>query len=71
MNNNKLKQINEFLDNNLSNVFDTHQSMGLKNVDARLKLYFGNECGVNIKSDEQTGTKVIMTFTSLLEGDIK
>ena len=68
---NKLHQINDLLDNNLSNVFDTQQSMGLKNVDARLKLYFGNECGVNIKSTERMGTEVIMTFTALLEGDIK
>lgn len=70
MDENKLQQIDNLLDNNLSNVFDTHQSMGLKNVDARLKLYFGNESGVNIKSDEHTGTKVILTFTALLEGDI-
>lgn len=67
---NKLNQINSELLNNLNNVFDTHQSMGLKNVDARLKLYFGNECGIDIKSKDMTGTKVIMVFKALLEGDI-
>ena len=67
----KLHQINSELKNNLNNVFDTQQSMGLKNVDARLKLYFGNEYGVKIKSNKQIGTKVIMIFTALLEGDIK
>jgi len=67
----RLQQINNKLDNNLNNIFDTSQSMGLKNVDARLKLYFGNEYGIKINSNEITGTKVIMIFAALLEGEIK
>lgn len=67
----KLQQINSQLENNLNNVFETGQSMGAKNVDARLKLYFGNEYGIKIYSNERTGTRVIMTFAALLKGDIK
>ena len=68
---NKLEQIKSELENNLNNVFETGQSMGVKNVDARLKLYFGNEYGIKIISNTHTGTKVIMTFAALLRGEIK
>ena len=68
---NKLKRINIELEDNLNRVLEVGESMGLKNVDARLKLYFGNEYGVKISSDEKTGTKVIMTLAALLKGEIK
>jgi len=67
----RLKQINSQLEFNLNNVLEVGESMGVKNVDARLKLYFGNEYGIKISSDLQIGTRVIITFAALLKGEIK
>lgn len=68
---NKLEKINIELDNNLNNVLEIAESMGIKNVDARLKLYFGNEYGIKISSKDHKGTIATMTFAALLKGDIK
>ena len=35
-----------------------HRSIGLENTNARIKLYFGQEYGITITSEEGTGTKV-------------
>ena len=36
----------------------SHRSIGLENTNARIKLYFGQEYGITITSEEGTGTKV-------------
>ncbi|MBC8059614.1 MAG: histidine kinase [Clostridiaceae bacterium] len=68
---NKLQQINSQLVNNLNSVFELGESMGVKNVDARLKLYFGSEYGIKISSEQQKGTTVILTLAAFLKGEIK
>jgi two-component system sensor histidine kinase YesM len=39
-----------------------NRSIGLKNVDARMKLYFGKEYGIELYSKESEYTKVILTI---------
>ena len=53
---NKLDIINKYL------VEENYElnSMGLKNINKRIKLYFGNKYGIKIFSDEDGGTKVVI-----------
>jgi len=49
----------------LSNTLSTHQvqnvdSFGLKNVNHRLKLFFGDAYGIHIKSLEGKGTEIMI-----------
>ena len=67
----KLKSINMQLEDNLNNVLDIGGSMGVKNIDARIKLYFGSEYGININSSLNIGTKITLIFPALLKGEIK
>ncbi|NLG87801.1 MAG: sensor histidine kinase [Clostridiaceae bacterium] len=39
-----------------------HTNIGLKNVDRRIKIYYGEEYGVRIESKEGRGTKVTLSF---------
>ena len=41
------------------------ESIGLKNVMQRLRLYFGDEYGLHIESERDIGTKVILCFPKL------
>jgi two-component system sensor histidine kinase YesM len=34
--------------------------VGIKNVDERIKLYYGDNCGIIIESNKSKGTKVIL-----------
>lgn len=55
------EQVLEELKKKLSQNIETqNRSIGLKNVDSRLKLYFGKEYGVEIYSKEAEYTKVIL-----------
>lgn len=38
------------------------KSIGIKNVNARIRLYFGEEYGVEIESEQNVGTKVTVTI---------
>ena len=38
------------------------EHVGLTNVNMRLKLYYNNECGIEIFSKENEGTKVRIIF---------
>jgi Putative regulator of cell autolysis len=67
----KLKSINRQLEDNLNNVLHIGGSMGVKNIDARIKLYFGSEYGINIKSSLNNGTKITLIFPALLKGEIR
>lgn len=54
MDTNKLDSLNGYI-NNLNNDFN---SIGLKNVNQRIKLYYGNNYGIKIKSTVNVGTSV-------------
>lgn len=65
----RIEQIDKLLQNNINNVLEIEGSMGLKNVDARLKLYFGNDYGIKLYSEKDKGTKITMIFKALKEGE--
>lgn len=67
---NKLCEIEQLLQNNINNVLEIDGSMGLKNVDARLKLYFGNDYGIKLCSEKDKGTRITMLFKALKEGEV-
>lgn len=52
----KLKELNEKF--NYENEGEASTSIGLVNVNSRIKLYYGNEYGLSIKSDFGEGTEV-------------
>lgn len=54
MDSNKLASLNGYI-NNLNNAFN---SIGLKNVNQRIKLYYGNSYGIKVKSTVNVGTNV-------------
>ncbi|MGE5613137.1 MAG: cache domain-containing sensor histidine kinase [Bacillota bacterium] len=45
---------------------DEHTSIGLRNVDTRLKMYYGDKYGLTIYSKVNKGTKVVLRFPGLL-----
>ena len=53
----KLKEINDGLE---SEEFKGH--IGMKNVYRRLKLYFGDSADMDIRSEENKGTEIIITI---------
>lgn len=54
------EQIEDILSNSNDNALDRTNSYGLNNIDQRLKLYYGQECGLNIESEPDVKTSVIM-----------
>ena len=59
----KLNNLNNYInniDNNKVGIYK--QSIGMKNVNMRIKLTYGNEYGVVVTSDINKGTKVIITL---------
>lgn len=66
----RIEQIDKLLQNNINNVLEVDGSMGIKNVDARLKLYFGNAYGIKLCSEKNKGTKITMLFKALKEGEV-
>ncbi|SFS84090.1 sensor histidine kinase [Paenibacillus sp. BC26] len=55
----RLTEIRAFLD---SHLLEYREGIGLNNVNARIKLLFGPEYGLNIDSQHGTGTEVIVTL---------
>ena len=53
-----LQRINMLLDS--STTYDMKGHIGLVNVHKRLQLYYGESCGLDIKSTEGTGTDVVI-----------
>lgn len=47
------------------------QHIGIYNVDKRIKLYYGNQYGVNIESTKNQGTKVLIKIPYLIGGSIQ
>jgi two-component system sensor histidine kinase YesM len=66
----RLQEIREQLQYNVNHPLDSKGSIGIKNVDARIKLYFGNDYGLDISSEFGNGTQVIIRIpaTKTLEG---
>jgi len=46
---------------------DVTQHVGIKNVNQRIKLYFGSQYGLEIMSDPGGGTKVIIRFLAVID----
>ena len=62
MNNDKLKEILI----NIQKESDSSESYGLKNVNQRIKHYFGDKYGINISSEYGRGTVVEIIFPALI-----
>lgn len=56
----KLMRINQALENELRE--DYESSIGLMNVNSRIKIYYGQSYGIKIISEEGQGTEVKLTF---------
>ncbi|WP_175638622.1 sensor histidine kinase [Metabacillus schmidteae] len=52
--------LQQLKDKLLTDSYSHHRSIGLKNVDTRMKLYFGREYGVEITSQKSQFTKVLI-----------
>ncbi|GAE28837.1 sensor histidine kinase [Halalkalibacter hemicellulosilyticus] len=58
LNEEKLQQVKERLRNSNQRPLDQQDSIGVTNVDSRIKLLFGQEFGVEIESSEDIGTSI-------------
>lgn len=50
------QRILHLLGNNIQNQKEHHVSLGIRNVDRRLKIIYGEECGLTIKNDQKDET---------------
>ena len=61
----------EFINNNLGKVNkkeNGHQSIGMGNINERIKIFYGNEYGIYVFSELNIGTKVVLILPAI-EGD--
>lgn len=58
----KLRQIREAFKKNTEGFFNETKSIGLANIDHRLKLFYAADCGVSIDAAPGGGTTVCVTF---------
>lgn len=58
------KQV-EIINNYINDLDSTMNSIGLKNIQKRIQLYYGNEYGIEVKSTLAVGTCVIVTLPSI------
>lgn len=56
--------------NDLELMDDDNKSIGMKNVNQRIKIYYGNQYGLKITSELQKGTIITFNLPRLIEGDI-
>ncbi len=59
------ERLKAILENNFDTFEDDHTHVGVNNVDRRLKIYYGEKYGVQIKSKVGVGTDVIIRFPGL------
>ena len=59
MSSDKIKMLNEYMK---SDYFESFEHIGVKNVNQRLKLIFGDEYGILVWSKENIGTKITITL---------
>jgi two-component system sensor histidine kinase YesM len=57
----RLKEVQRDLYNNEETLSESY-SIGLSNINKRLRLYYGSDYGIKIDSKKQIGTKVILTM---------
>ena len=62
----KLIKINSDLDL----MDDDNKSIGMKNVNQRIKIYYGNQYGLKIMSELQIGTVVTFNLPIAIRGEI-
>lgn len=55
----KLQALRKAIDSEVTNDYET--SIGIFNVKVRLSMFYGNRCTFSIDSEEEKGTKVVMT----------
>ena len=53
----KIERLNDFNEDS--------KGIGLRNIDERIKIFFGQDCGISIESDEGKGTKVVLRIKEL------
>lgn len=59
----KVEELNSyFMTNSVESQKDYHSSIGLRNVNSRIKLTYGVEYGINIMSQKGVGTEVILNL---------
>ena len=56
----KLAEINRVLAESTRSIYSFTENLGLKNIDSRIKLFFGNDYGLTIRNREHSGTSVAM-----------
>lgn len=66
MDSNRLNEVRKGLEDDN----DTH-SIGLRNVNVRIKLYYGEEYGLEIDSEKGKGTRAVMCIPVVVEGERK
>jgi two-component system sensor histidine kinase YesM len=57
-------------DSEQDNAPSSHSGLGLRNVDERIKLYFGPEYGLEYESEEDVGTLARIRLP-IVEGDLE
>ena len=65
----ELDRLNNFINKESSEESkdEGKRSVGLLNINARIKMVFGNDYGIKINSPPNTGTKVTVTFPVILQ----
>jgi two-component system sensor histidine kinase YesM len=55
-----LKRLKESLNKNVENLYESRTKIGIMNVHRRIKLIYGDEYGLNIFSESNKGTTIIL-----------
>lgn len=66
----KLEEIRDVLQQSIQTVFNYSENLGLKNIDSRVKLFFGTEYGMSIESIEGIGTQVAIKINKILTREV-
>ncbi len=66
----QVNDLNEYINKIKTNLHEEHRSIGVKNVNTRIKLMFGEQYGLQIRSKPSAGTQVriILPLNSRMEG---
>lgn len=67
----KIQEIQRVLAMSTNTIFNHSENLGLKNIDSRIKLFFGEQYGLHIEGSNDKGTTVIMRIGKILpEGEV-
>lgn len=64
------EKINRFLRENDRGLIEEGNSIGLSNINARLKMIYGEEYGLRIESELGQGSTVYLTIAALKEDEL-